>query len=321
MRPRTVAERLFDGLRRAVWARAGRRPPVSWPERLAFPASALMGAGALWALQAPAVIEQARTESGRSQALTAELARDRARWASSPAAAGRAEGASAGPQPPNAEAASPPSPAWHWHRVALEAGLKLELLRPTEAEALRPAQLQLQLRGRYHQHGAFVAALGRHPQGLRLVSYQLVGDPSGVHEARLMLELPAAGMPALAGTGARRYAPHAFLDPFVDPGPGDPWAGLPAPWHLEAQRPRDLLEGWALSAFEFKGTLHQGGQWVALLRLDQRVHAVRTGDYLGPSLGRVRHIEEQGLWLRELVRDASGRWIERERQWRVGQAP
>jgi Tfp pilus assembly protein PilP len=270
------------------------------------------------AVKAPAVIEQARTEAGRTQDLAAELERTRARLDAAPAASGEAPALQGGTSP---EAVGSESPAWHWHRVALGAGLTLELLRPMEAEGSRPAQLQLHLRGRYHQHGAFVAALGRHPQGLRLVSYQLQGDPAGLHAAQLRLELPVAGMPVLAGTATRRYMSSESLDPFVEPGPGDPWAGLPAPWLLEAQRPRDLLEGAPLSAFEFTGTLRQGGQWVAMLRLDQRVHAVRTGDYLGPQLGRVRRIEEQGLWLRELVRDASGRWTEQDRQWRVGQSP
>jgi len=58
-----------------------------------------------------------------------------------------------------------------------------------------------------------------------------------------------------------------------------------------------------------------------MLRLEQRVHVLRAGDYLGPELGRVRRIDEQGLWLRELVRDASGRWSEQLRHWRVGQTP
>jgi Tfp pilus assembly protein PilP len=46
-----------------------------------------------------------------------------------------------------------------------------------------------------------------------------------------------------------------------------------------------------------------------------------VGDYLGPDHGRVQAVDQDGLDLRELKRDAQGHWTEQMRRWRVGAAP
>lgn len=225
--------------------------------------------------------------------------------------------------PPSAAALHPAEDggSWRWHTAALAAGLRVDRLRPVPAEGAQPARLELRLRGRYPQHGAFVADLARQALPFRLLSYRLQASPDGLHAADLLLALP----PALVSLpGADMPAPDFAdaSDPFAARvQPADPFADLPPPWREELQRPRGVLESAALSAFELTGTLERAGAWVGLLRGQGLVHSVGPGDYLGPQLARVLRVDEQGVWLRELVRDAEGRWSARERLWRVGDGP
>ena len=50
----------------------------------------------------------------------------------------------------------------------------------------------------------------------------------------------------------------------------------------------------------------------ALVLLDRMVHQVRVGDYLGQDFGRVEAILPTALVLRELARDVSGQWSQRQ---------
>ena len=223
------------------------------------------------------------------------------------------------------EAAAPAAPAlaWQWHAQAMAAGLRLEQLKPVPVSPQSGAQWQMRLRGRYAQQGAFVAALAAAQPALRLVRYHLQASPDGVHPAELIVAQPdpASGVGAWAPEELpRRYGGALHSDPMGEPPPADPWADLPGPWRARAQAPRGLLEEAPLSTYAFSGTLRQGAEWVALLRGQGMTHTVRAGDRLGPHLGHVLRIDEQGLWLREIVRDG-GRWVERERPWRVGEAP
>ena len=47
------------------------------------------------------------------------------------------------------------------------------------------------------------------------------------------------------------------------------------------------------------------------MKVDQLLHQVRQGNYLGQNYGRVMRISESDITLREIVQDAAGEWIER----------
>ncbi|MEY2617301.1 MAG: hypothetical protein RL522_303 [Pseudomonadota bacterium] len=79
----------------------------------------------------------------------------------------------------------------------------------------------------------------------------------------------------------------------------------------EQNRPRQALEAYPLDAMSLVGSLVRDGRPVALVRIDQIVHTVRVGAYLGQNYGRVVRITENQLVLREIVQDASGQWTER----------
>ena len=325
MKGGTLAWRVLAQGRLLMLGLAWSLGPQAWrPPALALLA-ALVGGGLCWLLQAPALQEEARAalqgvrqaevqlhktqeqlgqfEQQRQTAQVAALA--------SPANAPPVAGHGGGP--------------WHWHRMALAAGLELQQLKPLEAPGQEMAPLQLRLRGRFHQHGAFVARLTDPAQAVRLKSYQLQAGAAGMHQAELVLELAHPRVLAVrspwTGELPRRFEAQAQADPLGDPAPADWLQTVPAAWREVLQREPGLLERVPLSAFTLTGTLRQGEEWVALLRLEQHLHSVRAGEHLGMQRGRVQRIAEQGLWWREIVQDAAGRWNEQERFWRVGESP
>lgn len=79
----------------------------------------------------------------------------------------------------------------------------------------------------------------------------------------------------------------------------------------ELNRPRQPLESFTLESMRMVGSLMRQGQRVALVRIEQQVHVVRAGQYLGQNYGRITQITETGIHLREIVQDGAGEWAER----------
>ena len=74
---------------------------------------------------------------------------------------------------------------------------------------------------------------------------------------------------------------------------------------------REPLEAFPLDVMTMVGSLNRAGQRVALVKVDNLLHQVRVGNYLGQNYGRVNKIDENEVVLREIVQDAAGEWIER----------
>lgn len=85
-------------------------------------------------------------------------------------------------------------------------------------------------------------------------------------------------------------------------------AALLAP---ELARRKEPLEGYPLDSMSMVGSLQKQGQPVALIKVDNLLYQVKSGNYLGQNYGRVTKIAETEVVLRELVQDAAGEWIER----------
>ena len=79
----------------------------------------------------------------------------------------------------------------------------------------------------------------------------------------------------------------------------------------ELKRRKEPLEAYPLDSMSMVGSLNKQGQPVAIVRVDNLLHQVRPGHYLGQNYGRVTKVTETELVLRELVQDAAGEWIER----------
>lgn len=79
----------------------------------------------------------------------------------------------------------------------------------------------------------------------------------------------------------------------------------------ELARRKEPLEAIPLDAMAMVGSLAKAGKPVALVRVDNLIHQVRIGNYLGQNYGRITRISESEIGLREVVQDAAGDWVER----------
>lgn len=79
----------------------------------------------------------------------------------------------------------------------------------------------------------------------------------------------------------------------------------------EMARRKEPLEAYPLDSVAMVGSMVQQSRPVALVRIDNLIHQVRPGNYLGQNFGRVLRISETEIELREIVQDATGEWVER----------
>jgi len=79
----------------------------------------------------------------------------------------------------------------------------------------------------------------------------------------------------------------------------------------EMGRRREPLEAYPLDSMTMVGSVTRQAQRYALLKVDNLLYQVKSGDYLGQNFGRVMKISETDITLREVVQDAAGEWIER----------
>jgi type IV pilus assembly protein PilP len=79
----------------------------------------------------------------------------------------------------------------------------------------------------------------------------------------------------------------------------------------ELNRRKEPLESYPLDSMVMVGSLAKQGQPVALIKVDNLLYQVKSGNYLGQNYGRITKVGETEVVLRELVQDAAGEWIER----------
>ena len=76
-------------------------------------------------------------------------------------------------------------------------------------------------------------------------------------------------------------------------------------------RSKEPLEAYPLETLKMVGTLQRDRQTFALIKADQGVYRVRSGNYLGQNFGVITKISEGEISLKELVQDGTGDWAER----------
>lgn len=79
----------------------------------------------------------------------------------------------------------------------------------------------------------------------------------------------------------------------------------------EQSRRKDELESYPLDSITMVGSMKKNGQDTALLRVNQLIYQVQSGNYLGHNYGRILQIGEHSIKLREVIQDATGDWVER----------
>ncbi|MFC4424226.1 pilus assembly protein PilP [Cupriavidus pampae] len=79
----------------------------------------------------------------------------------------------------------------------------------------------------------------------------------------------------------------------------------------EAGRRHEPLEDYPLENFKMLGMMKKNGETYGVVRVDNKIHHVKVGQYLGQSYGRVVRISDQEIVLRELVREGVSDWKEK----------
>jgi len=71
------------------------------------------------------------------------------------------------------------------------------------------------------------------------------------------------------------------------------------------------LEAYPLDSMTMVGAMIQGGKAHALLKVENLLHDVKVGDWIGQNYGRITKITESEVTLNETVQYATSEWIER----------
>ena len=108
------------------------------------------------------------------------------------------------------------------------------------------------------------------------------------------------------------YSGEALASPFdssriaPEPNPDVEIKGGP-----DLTRPKEPLEAYPLESLNMVGVLMQGDVRHALVKVDNTLHQIRVGNYMGQNYGLVTEVQETEVTLLELVEDMNGDWVER----------
>ncbi|MEN3367789.1 MAG: type pilus assembly protein PilP [Burkholderiales bacterium] len=80
----------------------------------------------------------------------------------------------------------------------------------------------------------------------------------------------------------------------------------------DMDRRREPLEAYPLDTVTMVGTLQKPGLSYALLQVDKSIFQAKVGNYVGQNFGMISKITDTAVELKEIVRDASGEWVERQ---------
>jgi len=122
-------------------------------------------------------------------------------------------------------------------------------------------------------------------------------------------------LPEVKPFPSHTYAMMEYKDPFEVPKTEEEKAGR-APG-TGPQPPKDhvpeALEAFPLDSLRMVGTLEQEDQLWAIVRAqDGTIYRVREGNYMGQNYGRITHISDQQMDVREIVPDTHDGYIERD---------
>ncbi|HRP97756.1 MAG TPA: pilus assembly protein PilP [Rhodocyclaceae bacterium] len=105
------------------------------------------------------------------------------------------------------------------------------------------------------------------------------------------------------------YDAEGLIEPFagsrIEP---EPRSSVGGP---DLNRPREPLEAYPLESLAMVGVLMQEDRIHGLVKVDQTLHQVRVGNYMGQNHGVVTQIGDGEIAIKELVEDINGDWVER----------
>jgi type IV pilus assembly protein PilP len=80
----------------------------------------------------------------------------------------------------------------------------------------------------------------------------------------------------------------------------------------DTKRNREVLENFPLESIRMVGRIADSRVTSALLQVDSIVYQAKVGNYAGQNFGRIVKINDSELFIKELVQDATGDWVQRE---------
>ncbi|KAI3591998.1 Type IV pilus biogenesis protein PilP [Cupriavidus sp. U2] len=138
-------------------------------------------------------------------------------------------------------------------------------------------------------------------------------DDDGLHQwmaqTRAAKAPPPEPLPEVKSYTPREYGGRASPEPFAQTKIGE--LNKTMSESPEAGRRHEPLEDYPLENFKMLGMLKKNGETYGVVRVDNKIHHVKVGQYLGQSYGRVVRISDQEIVLRELVREGVSDWKEK----------
>jgi type IV pilus assembly protein PilP len=133
--------------------------------------------------------------------------------------------------------------------------------------------------------------------------------PRWVDQVKSRPAPPLEALPVMKQFEQFEYSAQGLRDPFSVAFSAASGNSGPRP---DANRRKQILEGYPLDSLDMVGTIGSGRGLVALVMVPEKVtYRVRPGDYMGQSDGRVTGVFEDRIELMELVPDGGGSWQER----------
>ncbi len=120
---------------------------------------------------------------------------------------------------------------------------------------------------------------------------------------------PPEPLPEVKPYSPREYGGRSSPEPFAQTKIGE--LNKTMSESPEAGRRHEPLEDYPLENFKMLGMLKKNGETYGVVRVDNKIHHVKVGQYLGQSYGRVVRISDQEIVLRELVREGVSDWKEK----------
>ncbi|MFU8876546.1 MAG: pilus assembly protein PilP [Wenzhouxiangellaceae bacterium] len=125
---------------------------------------------------------------------------------------------------------------------------------------------------------------------------------------------PIEPIPPIVQPEPFTYEAGNLRDPFMRPRPAQIVdSGVGSGPRPDPNRRREFLENFPLDALSMVGTIETPDAKFGLISdVEDTIHRVREGNYLGQNHGRILRITPVAIELMELVPDGSEGWMERE---------
>jgi len=79
----------------------------------------------------------------------------------------------------------------------------------------------------------------------------------------------------------------------------------------DGDRPKEPLESIPLENISFIGLLKQDTKLKGMVKIEGKVYQVSLGNHIGQNYGKVVEIKDNGLTVKELIKDGENKWIEK----------